>query len=134
MRITNDLKEVVSLLSDTTELEKAIDKINAELSVVVELATKAIKDNSKSDEDNGEYERKYQSLVERHNELITELAKQTKEKSDKESKAVKLNAFISVMDKSEDKLDDWNERIWMLMVEKAIVQKDKTIEFILHEV
>lgn len=39
-RITNDLKEVINLLTDTTELEKGIDRINAELSVVVELAAK----------------------------------------------------------------------------------------------
>jgi len=30
-------------------------------------------------------------------------------------------------------LNSWNERIWMLMVEKAIVQRDKSVKFIFHE-
>lgn len=131
-RITNDLKEVINLLTDTIELEKGIDRINAELSVVVELAAKTIKENSKSNEDSIDYENKYQSLVERHEALTTDLNKLLKEKTDKESKAIKLNAFVSVMSKSDDKLSDWNERIWMLMVEKAIIQRDKNIKFIFY--
>lgn len=131
-RITNDLKEVINLLTDTTELEKGIDRINAELSVVVELAAKTIKANSKSNEDSVDYENKYQNLVERHKILSCELDKLLKEKTDKESKVTKLNAFVSVMSKSDDKLSDWNERIWMLMVEKAIIQRDKRIKFIFY--
>ncbi len=132
-RIINDLNEVINLLTDTRELEKGIEQINAELSVVVELAAKTIKENSKSNEDSIDYENKYQNLVERHKALTDELDKLSKGKTDKESKVTKLNAFVSVMSKSDDKLSDWNERIWMLMVEKAIVQRDKSVKFIFHE-
>ena len=128
-RITNDLKEVINLLTDTTELEKGIEQINAELSVVVELAAKTIKENSKSNEDSIDYENKYQSLVERHEALTTDLNKLLKEKTDKENKATRIKSFLSVLNKSEDMLNSWNERIWMLMVEKAIVQRDKSVTF-----
>jgi len=131
-RITNDLKEVINLLTDTTELEKGIEQINAELSVVVELAAKTIKENSKSNEDSIDYESKYQSLVERHESLTTDLNKLLKEKTDKENKATRMKSFLSVINKSEDMLNSWNERIWMLMVEKAIVQRDKNIKFIFY--
>ncbi|MFY9421432.1 MAG: recombinase family protein [Bacilli bacterium] len=131
-RITNDLKEVINLLTDTTELEKGIELINAELSVVVELAAKTIKANSKSNEDSIDYENKYQSLVERHEALTTDLNKLLKEKTDKENKATRMKSFLSVLNKSEDMLNSWNERIWMLMVEKAIVQRDKNIKFIFY--
>lgn len=131
-RITNDLKEVINLLTDTTELEKGIEQINAELSVVVELAAKTIKENSKSNEDSVDYENKYQNLVERHKILSCELDKLLKEKTDKESKVTKLNAFVSVMSKSDDKLSDWNERIWMLLVDGATVHRDSSITFKLH--
>src|SRR5690554_2328179 len=93
-RIKNDLKEVINLLTDTTEIEKEINKINEELVVVVELATKAIKENSKSDDSN---EAKYQNLVDRHEALSLKLNRLTKEKTDKENKAAKLKSFLSVM-------------------------------------
>ncbi len=132
-RITNDLKEVINLLTDTTELEKGIELINAELSVVVELAAKTIKENSKSNEDSIDYENKYQILVERNEALTTYLNKLLKEKTYKENKATRMKSFLSVLNKSEDMLNSWNERIWMLMVEKAIVQRDKSVKFIFHE-
>ncbi len=125
-RIKNDLKEVINLLTDTTEIEKEINKINEELAVVVELATKAIKENSKSDDSN---ETKYQNLVDRHESLSLKLNRLTKEKNDKENKATKLKSFLSVMNKSEDKLNDWNEDIWMLMVENGTINRDKSITF-----
>jgi len=128
-RITNDLKEVINLLTDTTELEKGIERINAELSVVVELAAKTIKENSKSNEDSVDYENKYQSLVERHEALTTDLNKLLKEKTDKENKATRIKSFLSVLNKSEDMLNSWNERIWMLMVENGVVNRDKSVTF-----
>ena len=33
------------------------------------------------------------------------------------------------MNKSEDKLSEWNEDIWMLMVENGIVNRDKSVTF-----
>mgnify|MGYP001225174996 CR=1 FL=1 len=124
---------MINLLTDTTELEKGIDRINAELSVVVELAEKTIKANSKSKEDSVDYENKYQNLVERHKALTDELDKLLKGKTDKENKETRMKSFLSVLNKSEDMLNSWNERIWMLMVEKAIVQRDKSVKFIFHE-
>ena len=125
-RNKKDLKEVINLLIDTTEIEKEINKINEELVVVVELATKAIKENSKSDDSN---ETKYQNLVDRHESLSLKLNRLTKEKTDKENKATKLKSFLSVMNKSDDKLSEWNEDVWMLMVENGIVNRDKSIMF-----
>jgi len=55
-----------------------------------------------------------------------------KEKTDKENKANRMKSFLSVLNKSEDELGGWNESIWMLMVEKAIVQRDKSVKFIFH--
>ena len=49
-----------------------------------------------------------------------------------QNKATRMKSFLSVLNKSEDMLNSWNERIWMLMVEKAIVQRDKNIKFIFY--
>ena len=56
-RITNDLKEVINLLTDTTELEKRNRTNKCRTLVVVELAAKTIKENSKSNEDSVDYEK-----------------------------------------------------------------------------
>ena len=40
-----------------------------------------------------------------------------------------MKSFLSALNKSEAMLNSWNERIWMLMVENGVVNRDKTITF-----
>lgn len=40
-----------------------------------------------------------------------------------------IQTFINNLEESEDELADWNERIWMLMVESALVHRDSSITF-----
>ena len=96
---------------------------------LLNLLQKTIKENSKSNEDSIDYENKYQNLVERHEALTTDLNKLLKEKTDKENKATRMKSFLSVLNKSEDMLNSWNELVWRLLVEKATVHRYKTIIF-----
>lgn len=48
------------------------------------------------------------------------------------NKATRMKSFLSVLNKAEDMLNSWNERVWMLMMEKANVQRDKSVKFIFY--
>ncbi len=128
-RIIEDLNEVIKLLTDTAELEKEIETINEELMIVVELANKAIEENAKTDINIEKNNDKYQQLIIRYEGLKLQQEELYKEKNKKDSQAVKMESFLSVMYKSEDRIDEWNKYIWMLMVENAIVHKDSSITF-----
>ena len=43
-----------------------------------------------------------------------------------------MKSFLANLIQSEDKLDDWNESLWMLMVDSAVVHRDSSISFIFH--
>jgi site-specific DNA recombinase len=43
-----------------------------------------------------------------------------------------MKAFIKNLSESEDKIDEWNERIWMLLVDGATVHRDSSITFKLY--
>jgi hypothetical protein len=43
-----------------------------------------------------------------------------------------MKAFIASISESEDELRDWNERIWMLLVDRAIVHRYSSITFKFH--
>lgn len=66
---------------------------------------------------------------ERYDELIKKQDELLKQKKDKESKATKLQAFVFGLKETEDKLKDWNEMVWMLLVESAVVSRNKSIVF-----
>ncbi len=131
-RIINDLNEVIEMLTDTTDLEKDIEAINEELTVVVELANKVIEENAKTSVDIEKNNIKYQNLVNRYESLKAEQQKLYDEINRKKTQALRMESFVSVMYKSEDRIDEWNKHIWMLMVENAVVHRDSTITFKLY--
>ena len=131
-RIIQDSYEVIALLTDTTQIDKEIENLNDELVVISELLNKLIKENSRSSMTQDDYNKKFAELTnryeraqEKHNELI-------KARDNKKVQALNLKAFISNLKRVDDKLSEWNEPIWMLMVKSAVVHKNKSITFKLN--
>jgi hypothetical protein len=47
----------------------------------------------------------------------------------KKNQALKMRTYLNNLSQPEDELDQWNESIWMLMVESAVVHRDSSITF-----
>lgn len=45
------------------------------------------------------------------------------------SKEIKMKAYLEEVKKADNYLPEWSNDVWMLMVKKAIVNRDKTITF-----
>lgn len=128
-RIIQDSREVMELLTDTTQIDIEIENLNEELLIIAELLNKLIKENSKSSMTQDDYNKKFAELTnryertqEKHNELI-------KARDNKKVQALNLKTFISNLKRVDDKLSEWNEPIWMLLVKSAVVHRDKNITF-----
>jgi hypothetical protein len=76
-----------------------------------------------------EYNKKYDELSIRYEKLQTKQEELLKLRSDKQGQALKMKSFLANLTQSEDKLDDWNESPWMLMVDSATVHRDSSITF-----
>lgn len=51
------------------------------------------------------------------------------DKAHKQGQGIKLQSFLESLKQKENILDEWNEELWMIMVEKATVHRDKSITF-----
>lgn len=58
-RIIDDTKEVIALLSDTTEIEKRISDATVEIEAVADLVEKLVKENASKVQDQDDYEIRY---------------------------------------------------------------------------
>ena len=96
---------------------------------IIELVNKLVKENSKTDTDIETYNKKYEKLSARYDMLQVQLDKMISEKKLKQGQKQKMHTFIKNLKESENELADWNERIWMLMVESALVHRDSSITF-----
>jgi len=131
-RMIEDALEVMELLTDTSKLDKDISKVNDELILNAERVNLLIKENSKTNINLEEYNKKYQELTEKHDRLQKKQEELLKAKSLKENQAIKIKAFINNLSQSDDKLDEWNEHVWMTLVERAVVHRDSSITFKLN--
>ena len=128
-RIIADTKEVITLLTNTKELDKRIVELEDELHIQSKRIKKLLKDNSKIITNSESYNIKYKKLSGRFNEIKEELDDLKLERNKRENKSLKMNAFLTNFKKAPKHLTEWNELIWRLLVEKATVHRDKTITF-----
>ena len=128
-RLLTDTKEVIQLLTNTETLDEKITSIKNEIDIISELVRKLVKQNSTEAQSQEEYQKKYNDLSERYNKLKDELDKLINNRAYKLGQSTKLEAFLKEMETAETTIDTWNDELWMIMVESAVVHKDKSITF-----
>ncbi len=64
-----------------------------------------------------------------HEEVKNEYDKLSKEKAYKTGKATKMRAYLEAMKQADTYLNEWSNEMWILMVDKAIVNRDGSILF-----
>jgi DNA invertase Pin-like site-specific DNA recombinase len=132
-RIIADTEEVITLLTNTKELDRRIVELEDELHIQSKRIKKLLKDNSKIITNSESYNIKYKKLSERFNEIKEELDDLKLERNKRENKSLKMNAFLTNFKKAPKHLTEWNELIWRLLIERAIVHRDKTITFLFKD-
>ncbi|MCK9293304.1 recombinase family protein [archaeon] len=128
-RVKNDLKEVLKLITSTKGIDKEIKEIDAELIILTESINKLIQDNSKTKSGIDEFDKRLKELRIRYDDLRTRKEELSNLKRENSAKSYRIKKFIANLEKSTDKLKDWNSELWMLTVEIATVYRDKRIKF-----
>lgn len=132
-RIIKDSTELIELLTDTTQIDKEVEDLNDEMLVISELLNKLIKENSKSIMTQDDYNKKFDELTNRYERTQKKHNESIKARDNKKVQALNLKSFISNLKRVDDKLSEWNEPIWMLMVKSAVVHRDKRITFRMND-
>lgn len=127
--ITNLETVVLSALS-TDEIEVKIEELKIELDMVNEKVESLISDKGKNGEiDEDAFNKRYSALESRFNKTKNEMNELIELVSDKKRRSIKVNAYIKYLKEQPEQLPAWGKRIWMVLVEQAIVHRDKTITF-----
>ena len=110
-----------------------MDIIIAEEQAAIEelskLVSAMVRENARTIQDQIEFARRYDELTKQYDEHKAALDKALKEKAYKTGKATKMQAYLEAMKKADDYIEKWSDEMWILMVETAMVHRDKTITF-----
>jgi len=132
-RVIKDTEDIIKLLTDTTQIDSDVTRIEDEMEVITELVNKLVMENSKTDTGIDAYNKKYEKLSDRYDKFKEQLDGSITEKELKLGQKKTMQMFIKNLKEAEDELDQWNESVWMLMVESAVVHRDSSITFKLQK-
>lgn len=128
-RIIDDTKEVILILSDTSEIDKRIADANIEIEVMAELVEKLVRENAKVSQDQEEYESRYSALATRFDEAKIRLKKVEDERIQKTARKKELEAILQKMIDADAVLLEWSDELWLTLIDECIAHVDKTITF-----
>ena len=129
-QIIEDCELVKMYLTDFEELDKEIERRTEEIEVIAERVKHLVKENASTLQSQDEYIKKYNSLSKRYEEEYKKLEKLQKDKELRKSKYKAMEVFIENLKKQPLVIDAWDETLWALMIEKAIVNHDGSIIFV----
>ena len=118
-------------ICDTLELEQEKNTLQQELAMLVEMTEKAVMQNARIAQDQKDYQRNYNSLVERYEVTKAQFDEVTKAISAKESQAERLAMFERMLKDHAEPVAKFDSQLWASMVEcvRMGVDKELTVVF-----
>lgn len=119
-------------LTDFKSLDDEIEQRSAELQVVAELVKALFKKNASTVQSQEAYLKRYEDLTKRYEKIRSELEHLQDERTRRSQRDKAMALYIRTLKKQPNVLTEWNDTIWTVMVEKAIVHRDKSITFVFY--
>ena len=105
------------------EIEKA--SLQEELAVLVRMTQDCVAENARVAQDQEEYRKRYDGLVQRYEAVKCQYDKVETEIADKMARREKLAGFIRLLKRQESSLSEFDEHLWGCLVDFVTVGRDK---------
>ena len=131
-RIVADCKSMQGLLTDTTELDRQIEEKTQESELLANMVRELIHQNASAAQSQDDYQKQEETLYAKFDVLLKEIQSLKEERERRLQKERSMSLHIRTLKRSRQVLTEWDDTVWTVMIEKAIVHKDKTITFIFN--
>ena len=131
-QMVEDCEQMRRTLTDFTALDVEIDRQKQETEIITELVNAAVRENASTAQSQEAYLKKYNALTERYETASAELTRLQAQRTLREQQDKAMALFIRTLKKQPEVMTDWDDTIWTVMVEKAVVHKSGTITFVFY--
>ena len=122
--LLEDLREMQSLLSDTSAIDDEIKEQNAELEIVTGLLKKCVDENKQQEQDQDKFWEKYNSLDERYKKSFARITELMEIKKERCHKAEIIGAFMFELYERDEPLTEFDTKLWVVAIENVTVYHD----------
>jgi hypothetical protein len=120
-------------LFGTTELEAERTEMQSEMSVTAELIQRCIEENARVALDQTEYQERYEGLVARFDTAKARFGEVSELVSDKKARCKLVEAFTATLRKQDGLLTEFDERLWVSLVDFATVYGEEDVRFMFKD-
>ena len=131
-RIIEDCKTMQNVLTDTAELEHQIETKEQESELLTDMMRNLIQRNASTAQSQEDYKKQETGIREKFDAFTEEIQALKIELEQRRQKNQAISLHIRAMKKSERVLTEWDDTVWTVMVEKAMIHKDKSITFFFY--
>ena len=131
-RLITDKEEVIAnvelirqMLTDNGELIAKRDALQSEIEVTVEMTQSIVAENARVAQNQEDYNKRYNALVERYDKLKAEYDETCTLIFDNDARNEQMGRFITVLKEQDGVLTEFDEGLWSSLVENLVV-KSKT--------
>ena len=124
-----DCELIRQTLCETTALDAEMQQEQDEMAVVSELMQSHIKKNASVAQSQEAYALETERIEKRYNAAFEHYTTLEKEKEKRIQKSKEISTFITTLKKQPLTVLEWNERLWITLLDIAIVQRDGSIVF-----
>lgn len=130
--VIDDCMLAIEVLSDTSKLDEEEMKLNIESKSLVEIARTMNEENARVPLNQNEYRTKYENLVKKQTAIIKRLEEIQEDKNQRMASIKKIQIAVKIFKEQEGSLMEFYPKLWTMLVDKAIVNNDRTIKFIYY--
>ena len=124
-----DCELIRQTLCDTTALDTEMQQDQDEMAVVSELMQAHIKKNASVAQSQEAYALETERIENRYNAAFEHYTALEAEKEKRMLKSKELKAFIAILKRQPLLISEWDERLWITLLDNAIIQRDGSIVF-----
>ena len=125
-----DCELIRQTLCDTAALATEIRQEQDEMTVVSELMQAHIKKNASVAQSQEAYALETERIENRYNAAFEHYTALEAEKEKRNRKSKEISTFITTLKKQPLTVLEWNERLWITLLDTATVQRDGRIVFL----
>lgn len=131
-QILEDCELMRRSLTDFDTLDARIEQLTEEAKMVEELVRAVVKENASTAQSQEAYLKRYETLTLQYEVVTGDLERLQKERIFRSQQDKSMALFIRTFKRQPEVLTDWDDTVWTMMVEKAIVHRDGRITFVFY--
>jgi site-specific DNA recombinase len=121
------------VICDNQHLFEKRDALQKEISILVEMAQNAVERNARVAQDQDDYQKQYDEIINRYNTMKVEYEQLCERIKKRQARYEQLGHFVEELKRRENLLTEFDQSLWCVLVDKMVVKSKEDVTVIFKD-